>query len=58
MEEGKSVFKILKDKPTGKTPLRRHIRICEDNIRMELKKIVSIQGIGLIQLYVLIIGEP
>ena len=35
MEEGRSAFKILTDKPTGKRPRRRW----EDDIRMELKEI-------------------
>ena len=38
MEEGKSVFKILTSKPTGKRPLGRPRRRWEENIRMELKK--------------------
>ena len=39
MEEGRSAFKILKGKPTGKRPLGRSRRRCEDNIRMDLKEI-------------------
>ena len=39
MEEGKSAFKILTGKPTGKRPLGRPRRIWEDNIRMELEEI-------------------
>ena len=35
MEEGRSVFKILRGKPTGKRPLE----IWEDNIRMNIKEI-------------------
>ena len=50
MEEGSSVFKILTGKPTGKRPLRMPSRTWEDNIRMDLKKLVSIRGIGLIHL--------
>ena len=39
MEEGRSAFKILTDKPTGKTPLGRPRRRWEDNIRMDLQEI-------------------
>ena len=39
MEEGRSAFKILTGKPTGKIPLRRPRRRCEDNIRMDLEEI-------------------
>jgi len=39
MEEGRSVFKILSGKPTGKRPLGRHRHRWEDNIRMDLKEI-------------------
>ena len=39
MEEGRSAFKILTGKPTGKRPLWRPRRRYEDNIRMGLKKI-------------------
>ena len=37
--EGKSSFKILTGKPTGKIPLCRPRRRCEDIIRMDLKEI-------------------
>ena len=37
-EEGRSAFKILTDKPTGKRPLGRPRRRWEDNIRMDLKE--------------------
>ena len=40
MEEGRSAFKILKGKPTGKMPWRRW----EDNIRMDLEEIVINAG--------------
>jgi hypothetical protein len=36
MEEGRSAFKILTGKPTGKKPLGRLRRIREVNIRMDL----------------------
>ena len=39
MEEGRSVFKILTGKPTGKRPLGRPRRRREDNIRMDLEEI-------------------
>ena len=39
MEEGRSVFKILTGRHTGKRPLGRPRRIWEDNIRMDLKEI-------------------
>ena len=37
MEEGRSAFKILTGKPTGKRPLGKPRRIWEDNIRMVLE---------------------
>ena len=39
MEEGRSVFKVLTGKPTGKIPLGRPRCRWEDNIRMELEEI-------------------
>ena len=39
MEEGRSAFKILTGKPTGKRPLGRSLRRWEDNIRMDVKAI-------------------
>ena len=47
MDEGRSAFKMLTGKPTGKRPLGRSKSSWKNNIRMELKY-VSIQGIGLI----------
>ena len=44
MEEGKSAFKILTGKPTGKRPLGRPRRRWEDNIRMDLDEIVINAG--------------
>ena len=38
-EEGRSVFKILTVKPTGKKPLLRPRRRWKDNIRMDLIEI-------------------
>ena len=42
MEEGRSAFKILIGKLTGKRPLGRPKRRWDDNIRMHVKKIVVI----------------
>ena len=39
MEEGRSAFKILTNKPTGKRPLWRPRLRWEDNIRMDLEEI-------------------
>ena len=39
MEEGRSAFKTLTGKPTGKMPLGRPRRRWEDNIRMDLEEI-------------------
>ena len=39
MEEGRSAFKILTCKPTGKKPLGRHRPKWEGNIRMDLEEI-------------------
>ena len=38
-QEGRSAFKILTGKPTGKKPLGRPRQRWEDNIRMDLKGI-------------------
>ena len=39
MEEGRSAFKMLTGKPTGKRPLGRPRRRWEDNIRMNLEEL-------------------
>ena len=39
MEEGRSAFKILTGKPTGKIPLGRPCSRWEDKIRMDLQEI-------------------
>ena len=39
MELGRSAFKILTSKPTGRRPLGRPRRRWEDNIRMNLEEI-------------------
>ena len=58
MKEGRSDFKVLTGKPTGKRPLGRPRRRWEDNIRMDLEEIGIMRVIGLIQLRIGIIGEP
>ena len=59
MEEGRSAFKMLTGKPTGKRPLRRPRRRWEDNIRMDLEeKGISMRVIGLVRLRIGIVGEP
>ena len=58
MEEGRSAFKILTGKHTGKRPLGRTRRRWEDNIRMNLEDIGMNAGIGLIRLRIGIIEEP
>ena len=57
MEEGRSAFKILTGKPTGKRSSERPRRRWEHNIRVDLKYI-SIREIGLTRLRVGIIWEP
>ena len=44
MEEGRSAFKILTGKPTGKRLLGRPKRRWEDNIRMDLEEISTNAG--------------
>ena len=39
MEGGRSAYKILTGKPTGKRPLGRPRRRYDDNIRMDIKEI-------------------
>ena len=39
MEEGRSAFKILTGKPTGRKPLGRPRHRWEENIRMDLEEI-------------------
>ena len=46
MEEGRSAFKILTGKPTGKRPLGRPRRRWEDNIRMDLEKMCQCGELG------------
>ena len=58
MEEGRSAFKILTGKPTGKRPLGRPDRRWGDNVRMDLEEIGMNAGNWLIRLRIGIIGEP
>ena len=44
MEEGRSAFKILTGKPTGKRPSGRPRSGWEDNIRMDLEEIGNNAG--------------
>ena len=44
MYEGRSAFKILTGKPTGKRPLGRPRHRWEDNIRMDLEEISANAG--------------
>ena len=44
IEEGRSAFKILTGKPTGKRPLGRPRRRWENNIRMDLEQIGTNAG--------------
>ena len=39
MEQGRSAFKILTGRPTGKAPLGRPRRRWEDNIRLDFEEI-------------------
>ena len=56
MEEGRNAFKMLAIKPTGNRPLGRRRRGCKINIRIILKKYVSVRGIGFIRLRMEIVG--
>jgi hypothetical protein len=40
MEEKRNAFRILMGKPEGKRALGRPRRRCEDNIKMDLRKIM------------------
>ena len=54
IENDRSAFKILAEKrPLGNSRCR-----CEDKVRMDLKKWVSIREIGQIRHRIGIIGEP
>ena len=58
MEEGRSAFKILTGKPTGKRPLGRPRRRWEDNIRMDLEEIGINAGNWVDSAQDKIIGKP
>ena len=58
VEEGRSAFKILTGKPTGKRPLGRSRHRLEGNISMDLKQIYINTRNWLIRLKIGIIGEP
>ena len=58
MEEGRSVFKNVRGKLTGKILLGRPRRRWGDNIRMCLKEVSKIRGTRLTGLIMGIIGEP
>ena len=49
MEEGRSAFKILTGKPTGKRLLGRPMRGWKDNIRLDLREI-GVRRTGFIRL--------
>ena len=57
MEECRSGLKLLTPELTGKRPLGRPRHRWEGNIRMDLEE-VPVRGIGLIRLWIGIIGEP
>ena len=48
MGEGRGVHRVLVGKPEGKSPLGRPIRRWEDNIKMDLQRVVgwSLDGVG------------
>ena len=58
MGEGRSAFKILTGKPTGKRPLGRPRRSWKDNIRMDLEDIGISAGNWVDWHRIGIIGEP
>ena len=58
MQEGRSAFKMLTGKSTGKRPLGRSRHRLDEDIRMDLEEVVSVRGIELIRLRIGIIGEP
>ena len=57
MEKGGSAFKMLRGTPARKRPLGTPRRRWVENVRMDLKEIVSIRGIGFIRLWIGIIAE-
>ena len=49
MGDGRDVYRVLVGKPGGKSPLDRHRRRWEDNIRMDLQE-VGCMGVDWIKL--------
>ena len=58
MEEGRSAFKILTGKSTGKRLLGRPKRRWEDNVKMDLEEIGINAGNSVDSAQGRIIGEP
>ena len=58
MEEGRSAFKTLTGKPTGKRPLGSPRRRWEDNIRMDLEEIGINEGNLVDSAQDRVFGEP
>ena len=58
MEEGRSTFKIVTGKPTGKRSLERLGLDGRTILEWTLKKYVSMRGIGLIWRRIGTVGEP
>ena len=58
MKEERSAFKTVTRTTLGKRPLGRHRRRWGDNTTMNLKKLGSIRGVGLIRLKIWVIREP
>ena len=58
IEKGRSAFKLLTGKPTGKRPLGDLGVDGRTILEWTLKRYVSMRGIGLIRLRIGIIGEP
>ena len=57
LEEGRSIFKFLAGKPTGKSLLGWLMHRWEDSINIDLK-VISIRRIGLIQFWKGIFEDP
>ena len=58
MEEGRSAYKILTGKPTGKRLLGRSRRRWEDNIIMNLEELGTNAGNWVVRLRIGVTGEP
>jgi hypothetical protein len=39
MRERRGAYRVLARKPEGKSPLGKHWRRCEDNIKMEIQQV-------------------